>query len=196
MALMTTSPGVDARLQPRGLGALLALGGTIGLLASFILTHDKHELALNPNFIPSCNLSAIVSCTNVMKSAQSSAFGFPNPWLGLIAFPIVITLGVLTMGRARLPEWAWAGLQGGVLFGIGFVTWLQVQSLYEINALCPWCMVVWSVTIPIFLYVTIRNLRAWRPGNPVAEFLRDWHALILILWYATIITAIYLRFYN
>lgn len=195
MALMTTSAGVEARHQPRGLGALLAVGASIGLLASFVLTHDKHELALNPNFIPSCNLSAIVSCTNVMKSHQSSAFGFPNPWLGLMFFPIVVTIGVLVMARTEFPEWIWAGLQAGVLFGIGLVTWLQFQSLYEISALCPWCMVVWSVTFPIFLYVTVRNLRAWHPGNPVAEFLRDWHALILILWYVAIVSAIYLRFY-
>lgn len=183
------------RHQPRGLGALLTFGAGIGLIASYILTHDKHELALNPNFVPNCNLSAIVSCTNVMKSSQSSAFGFPNPWIGLMAFPVVITIGVLLLARTDVPEWIWGGLQAGVIFGIGFVSWLQFQSLYEINALCPWCMVVWSMTFPIFLYVTLRNLRAWLPGNGVVEFLNNWHALILILWYVAVITAIYLRFY-
>lgn len=189
------STGTETPHVPRGLGALFAGGGLIGLVASYVLTHDKLELLKNPAFVPSCDFSSVLSCTNVMKSGQSSAFGFPNPLLGLIGFSIVITLGVLLVAKVDFPEWIWAGLQVGVGFSIGFVFWLQYQSLYQISALCPWCMVVWSVTIPIFLYVTLRNLRAWIPGNPVVEFLRNWHALILILWYIAIAAAIFFRFY-
>jgi len=192
---MTISTGTEAPHSPRGLGALLTGGGLVGLIAAYTLTHDKIELFKNPDYVPSCNFSAILSCTNVMKSEQSSAFGFPNPLLGLIGFSVVITLGVLLLAKTDFPEWVWAGLQVGVLFGVAFVTWLQYESIYQISALCPWCMVVWSVTIPIFLYVTLRNLRAWIPGNPVVEFLRDWHALVLALWYIAIGTAIFIRFY-
>lgn len=192
---MTTSTGVEAPHLPRGLGALLAGGGLVGLVASFTLTFDKLELLKNPDFVPSCDFGAILSCTNIMKSAESSAFGFPNPLLGLIGFSIVITLGVLLLAKIDFPEWVWAGLQVGVLFGVGSVTWLQYESLYDIGALCPWCMVVWSVTIPMFLYVTLRNLRAWIPGNRFVGFLRDWHTLILILWYIAIAAAIFFRFY-
>ncbi|MGZ5367474.1 vitamin K epoxide reductase family protein [Aeromicrobium sp.] len=189
------STGAEAPHSPRGLGALLVGGGALGLIAAFQLTLDKLKLAENPDYIPSCNFSSILSCTNIMKSAESSAAGFPNPWIGLMLFPIVITLGVLLMAKVDFPEWVWVGLQAGVLFGVGFVTWLQYESLYDISALCPWCMLVWAVTIPIFLYVTLRNLRAWFPGNRVVEFLRDWHALVLVLWYITIGTLIFFRFY-
>ncbi|MDQ3156337.1 MAG: vitamin K epoxide reductase family protein [Actinomycetota bacterium] len=192
---MTTSTGAEAPHSPRGLGALLTGGGVVGLMAAFVLTHDKLELLKNPDFVPSCNISAVLNCTNIMKSDQAGVFGFPNPLLGLIGFAVVITLGVLLMAKVDFPEWVWAGLQAGVLFGVGFVTWLQYQSLYEISALCPWCMLVWAVTIPIFLYVTLRNLRAWIPGNRFVEFLRDWHALVLILWFIAIATLIFFRFY-
>jgi len=192
---MTTSTGTEAPHLPRGLGALLAGGGIVGLVAAFTLTYDKLELIKNPDYVPSCNFSAVLSCTNIMKSPESSVFGFPNPLLGLIGFSVVVTLGVLLLARLDFPEWVWVGLQAGVLFGVAFVTWLQYQSLYDITALCPWCMVVWAVTIPMFLYVTLRNLRAWIPGNPVVEFLRNWHALILILWYIDIAAAIFFRFY-
>lgn len=195
IALMTTSTGAEAPHSPRGLGALLTVGGIAGLVGSFVLTHDKLELLKNPDYIPSCNISAIVNCTSVMKSNQAEVFGFPNPLIGLTFFAMIITLGVFVLAKVDFPEWVWAGLQIGVLFGIGFVTWLQYQTIYQISALCPWCMLVWAVTIPIFLYVTIRNLRAWVPGNRVVEFLRDWHALILILWYLAIATAIFFRFY-
>lgn len=181
--------------MPRGLGALLTVGGLVGLVASYVLAHDKLELLKNPDFVPSCDFGAILSCTNVMKSVESNAFGFPNPFLGLMGFPVVITLGVLLLAKVDFPEWVWAGLQVGATFGIGFVFWLQFQSLYDISALCPWCMVVWTVTIPIFFYVTLRNLRAWVPGNRVVEFLREWHALILALWFIAIATLIFFRFY-
>lgn len=195
MALMTTSTVAEASHSPRGLGALLTGGGVAGLVASFVLTHDKLELLKNPDYVPSCNISAVVNCTSVMKSDQAELFGFPNPLIGLTFFAVVTTLGVLVLAKVDFPEWVWAGFQVGVLFGIGFVTWLQYETIYQISALCPWCMVAWSVTIPIFLYVTLRNLRAWFAGNRVVEFLRDWHALILILWYLAIATAIYFRFY-
>ena len=197
---MTSTPGVTepiqhTRHQPRGLAALLTLGGIAGLVSAFMLTHDEFKIAQDPNFVPSCNINAIVSCASVMKSDQAIVFGFPNPWIGMLVFPIVITIGVLLLAKVDFPEWIWAGLQAGVLFGVGFVTWLQYQTTYNIGALCPWCMVVWAVVIPTFLYVTIRNLRAWIPGHPVVEFLRDWHVLILALWYVLIATLIYFHFW-
>lgn len=195
MAMMTTSPGVEARHLPRGLGALLTLGGIGGLIAAYMLTNDELQLAKNPNFIPSCNISAIVSCTNVMKSDQATVFGFPNPWIGLMAFPVLITIGVLLLAKVDFPEWFWAGLQAGVLFGVAFVTWLQYQTIYNIGSLCPWCMLAWIVVIPSFIYVTLRNLRAWIPGHPVVEFLRDWSLLILLLWYVLIGSLIYFHFW-
>ena len=192
---MTNSIGTGVRHQPRGLAALLAVGGIVGLAASFTLTYDKLELLRNPGFVPSCDFGSVLSCSNIMKTGEAEVFGFPNSLLGLIGFSVIITLGVLLLAKIDFPEWVWAGLQVGLVFGIFSVHWLIFESLYDIGSLCPWCMVVWSVTIPIFLYVTIRNLRAWIPGNRVVEFLRNWHALILILWFIGISTAIFFRFY-
>jgi uncharacterized membrane protein len=42
---------------------------------------------------------------------------------------------------------------------VGFCTWLQYQSLYEINALCLWCSLAWVATIFMFWYVTAHNVR-------------------------------------
>ena len=189
------STSTDVRREPRGLAALLAVGGIVGLAASFTLTYDKLELLRNPDFVPSCDFGSVLSCSNIMKTSEAEVFGFPNSLLGLIGFSIIITLGVLLMAKIDFPEWVWAGLQVGLVFGILAIHWLIIQSLYGIGSLCPWCMVVWAVTIPIFLYATIRNLRAWIPGNRVVEFLRNWHALILILWFIAIAAAIFFRFY-
>ncbi len=105
-----------------------------------------------------------------------------------------MTIGVLLLARVKLPTFVWGGLQAGVIFGIGFVTWLQYQSIYDIHGLCPYCMVVWSITIPIFIWVTARNLRAYAPNNPVSRFVGDWTLLINILWYVAVISAIWFKF--
>ena len=182
----------------RGLGLLLTIGGAIGLLSAVILIIEKvsylqDKVDGKPTDL-SCDLNAFVSCGGVINTDQASAFGFPNPIIGVAGFAVVVTLGVLVLARVQLPGFVWAGLQAGVLFGIGFVTWLQTQSIYDIGKLCPWCMVVWSVMIPIFVWVTARNLRAYAPDNAVSRFVGDWTLLINILWYVAVIAAIWFEF--
>lgn len=181
--------------RPLALAWLLLVGGAIGLAASFTLSLEKIRLLEQKNYVPSCNFSVIFNCLNIMKTDQASLFGFPNPFIGLMGFAVVITLGVVLLAGARLPEWVWAGLQVGATLGFAFVCWLQYESLYVIGSLCPWCMVVWAVTIPIFWYVTLRNLSTWAPGSRVVGFLRDWHALILALWFIGLATLIFFRFF-
>ena len=79
-----------------------------------------------------------------MKSQQAEAFGFPNPMLGLVTYAIIIGVGMSLLAGARFPRWYWLTMNAGMLFGVGFCTWLMIQSLYEINALCLWCCLAWS----------------------------------------------------
>ncbi|WP_329339069.1 vitamin K epoxide reductase family protein [Streptomyces sp. NBC_00663] len=137
----------------RGFAVLLVLTGAAGLLASWVITLDKFKLLEDPDFTPGCSLNPVVSCGSVMQSDQASAFGFPNPMLGLVAYAVVICVGVSLWAGARFPGWYWLGFLAGCLFGIGFVSWLQFQSLYRINALCLWCCLAWAATILLFWYV-------------------------------------------
>ncbi|MDX6275967.1 MAG: hypothetical protein QOJ72_95 [Nocardioidaceae bacterium] len=182
----------------RALGWLMTIGGALALYAATILTIDK--LTLLQDKIDGtvkqlgCDRNAFVSCSAVMDSDQAHAFGFANSIIGIGAFAVVLTLGVLVLARVELPGFIWVGLQVGVLFGIGFVTWLQSQSIYEIGKLCPWCMVVWSVMIPLFVLVTARNLRAWSPTGAISRLVNDWTLLIVILWYVAVIAAVWFKF--
>lgn len=178
----------------RGLGLLLTIGGAIGLLSAAILIIEKINLLEKPKEALACDINPFVSCGNVINTDQASVFGFPNPLMGVAGFAIVATLGVLLIAGTRLPSFVWLGLQAGTIFGIGFVTWLQYQSIYDIQSLCPYCMVVWSVTIPIFVWTTARNLRVFAPGNPVSRFVGNWTLLINILWYVAVISAIWFKF--
>ncbi|MFD3916301.1 vitamin K epoxide reductase family protein [Streptomyces sp. NPDC058603] len=143
----------------RAFALLLVITGAAGLLAAWVITLDKFKLLEDPAFTPGCSLNPVVSCGNIMKSDQASAFGFPNPMLGLVTYAVVIFIGVGLLAGARYRNWFWLGLNAGTLFGVGFCTWLQYQSLYTINSLCLWCCLAWVATILMFWYVTSHNIR-------------------------------------
>jgi uncharacterized membrane protein len=159
----------------RAFALLLLVTGAAGLLASWIITLDRFKLLEDPDFTPGCSLNPVVSCGSVLESDQAEVFGFPNPMLGLVAYGVVICVGLSLLAGARFPRWYWLAFDAGCLFGVGFVTWLQFESLYRINALCLWCCLAWAATIPLFWYVTSFAVRRGflpAPG-PVRRFLDE-----------------------
>lgn len=177
---------------------VLVVGGILGLIAAFELTVEKVRVLSDPTYIPACDLNPVLSCGSVIITAQAEVFGFPNPVLGLTSFTVVITLGVLLAGRVAMPRWVWLGLNAGALLGFGFVQWLVWQSLYSIGALCPWCMVVWTVTAPIFVWVTSANLLSGRLPTPeswssAVSALVGLRGLILAAWYVIVLGLIFVR---
>jgi uncharacterized membrane protein len=155
----------------RGFALLMVITGVAGLLPSWVITLDKFKLLEDPGFTPGCSLNPVVACGSVMKSDQASAFGFPNPMLGLAAYAVVTCVGMSLLAGARFPRWYWLTFQAGTLFGVGFCTWLQFQSLYRINALCLWCCLAWIATLIMFWYVTSFTVRSGFLPAPV--WLRD-----------------------
>src|ERR1700754_4405246 len=117
----------------RSIGWILTVTGGIGALAAFALILDRIALLENPAHVPSCSISPLLSCGPVMASPQAEVFGFPNPLIGLVAFPVVATTGVVILAGANLPRWYWLGLQAGATSGVVFVHWLIFQSLYRIG---------------------------------------------------------------
>jgi len=172
----------------RALPWILIIGGTIALICAFIITIEKIHLLQDPHFVPSCDLNPVISCGSVMASKQSNAFGFPNPLIGLMAFPVVITTGILMLAGVKFKRWYMVGLQLGTVFGIGFIHWLFFQSTYRINALCPYCIVVWIITITTFWYVLLYNLRQKYITLPAkmqgfGAYIQKHHLDILFLWF-------------
>lgn len=179
----------------------LAAGGIIGFLASAVLLIERIKLAQDSAYVPSCSINPVLSCGSVMETAQAALLGFPNPIIGVAAFPVVVTTGVVVLAGGRLARWYWLGLQAGVSAALLLVSWLAFQSIYRIGALCPYCMVVWSVVIPIFWYVTLRNLAQGAfggrlPGSRVATVLGEWHAPLLLVPFAVLLGLIVERFWS
>lgn len=196
-APLTTEPSPPARRTPW----VLVLGGAVGLVAATVLLIEKIKLIEDPDYIPSCSINPILSCGSIMRTDQAEAFGFPNPIIGVAGFAVVLTVGLAVFAGATFARWFWLGLQVGVTFGVGFVHWLVFQSLYRIDALCPYCMVVWAVTIPLFWYVTLHNvrqghLRLRRVASRVAAAAEEYHGVALTAWYLVIIGLVGQRFWD
>ncbi len=138
----------------------MLIAGVIGLAAALTLTIEKIELLIDPDYVPTCSINPVLSCGSVMITPQASVFGFPNPLIGIVAFSVVVVTGVLAVAKVALPRWYWAGLAAGALLGAAFVHWLIFQSLYRIGALCPYCMVVWAVTIPLLVVAAVDRAAA------------------------------------
>lgn len=174
-----------------GLGATKRFGftflvlSTVGLIFSALIMHDKLQLALNPDFQPACTINEVISCTDVMASDQASVFGFANPFIGLIGFPVTMTLGVMLIVGAKLPRWMWYCVLAGLALGVVFVHWLAYAAIYQIGALCPYCMAVWAATLPMFVMTLVHFLREQRreAGEDVPHSALGMPLLVVIAWY-------------
>ncbi|MFZ1323555.1 MAG: vitamin K epoxide reductase family protein [Candidatus Saccharimonadales bacterium] len=184
----------------RSIGYSLAILGITGFIAALTLAIEKIELISNPSYTPSCNFSPLLSCGSVMNTPQAEVFGFPNPLIGIASFAIITTIGMAILSGAKFKRWFWLGLQAGTVFGVSFISWLYYQSVFNIGALCPYCMVVWSVTIPIFWYTTLYNIseghiRLKGAAARAGDFMRRHHGDILFIWFAAGLSIILLRFW-
>lgn len=184
-------------IRPRT-GIAIAVWAAIGLAAAFTLSLDKIKILENPDYRPSCDLNPVLACGSVIRTDQASVFGFPNPFLGLIGFSILLTLGVLMASNVRLPRWVLNGAALGGIGGIVFVHWLAYHSLYEINALCPWCLVVWTVTMPLAVWFLLLAGSRSRSDNVafLAVQIWPWRFAAVAGWYLLVIVLITVRFWD
>ncbi len=188
-------PGGPGVAVPRASAWWVLIAGVIGLTAASTLLIEKIEMLVNPAYVPTCSINPVLSCGSVMVTPQASLFGFPNPLIGVVSFSVVVVTGVLAVAGIRLPRWYWIGLTVGTALGAVFVQWLAFQSLYRIGALCPYCMVVWSVTIPLLVVVASIALQPLA-GNPVARFVYHWRWPLVALWFTGVLLAILARFWD
>lgn len=185
----------------RVLFVTMLIFGIIGLVVSFILSIEEFKIIKNPAAVLSCSINAVLDCSGVMKTWQASVFGFPNMFIGLMAFPVVITTAVVALAGARLPRLFWRAAT--ICFGLGmlFSYWLFFSSVYVIEILCPWCLVITLTTTILFetvlrysLLENVFNLPG-RAHDSVMRFVsKDFDKLMTASWIVLLAVLVFLKF--
>lgn len=187
-----------ALMRQKPFSIALLIMGVVGWLASGTLTLERLELYKNANHVASCDFGLFLSCTSLMKTSQASLFGFPNPFLGVVGFAVVITVAMVLLAGASLPRWFMNGLQVGVTAALALITFFWITSVYVVMTLCPWCMVVWAMIIPMFLLVTAYNLYngnlVKNPSEKLKSFVSGWWWIVAVILIVGIIGSILIRF--
>jgi uncharacterized membrane protein len=181
-------------------GTMLAFGIT-GLIASFVLAFEEFHLLKNPDAVLSCSFNLVLNCATVMKTWQASAFGFPNMFIGLMGFPIVITIALLGLSQVKFPRWFLIGAEIGYVFWTLFAYWLFFNSVFVIQVLCPWCLVVTfsmtmlaaTITRYNFLQNTF-NLSTKVHKKITTFFEKDYDKLTVAAWVVILIALVFIKF--
>jgi len=174
----------------------LIVTGIVGWWAAFSLTLDKIAVLKHPDAVLDCNVSVLVQCGKNLGSWQGSVLGFPNPIIGLAAWIAPIIVGVSLLAGARFARWYWVLFNLGVAGAMAFVIWLMSQSIFVLGTLCPWCMLTWSMVIPLFFTVTVRNAAEGVFGERLRSIGRAavrWLVPATVIAYAVVLVVAQLR---
>ena len=171
------------------------------LIAAFTLSVEKIQKLMNPKVELSCSINLVLDCGKVMETTQSHVFGFPNMFIGLMAYPILIAVALLGLSGVRMPRWYMRTANIGILLGALFAYWLFFSSLYVIQILCPWCLVVtFSTTLILaaFTHINLRN-NVWnlRKGTDakIQRFLSGgYDKLVTFGWVVLLIALVFAKF--
>jgi uncharacterized membrane protein len=199
MAKKTIAPTTER--SNTGIFLTMLIAGILALTAAFTLTVEKFHLYENPDAVLSCSINAVLNCSTVMQTWQSHVFGFPNMLIGLMAFAVVITVAVIGLARVQLPRWFTIAANIGFLLGAIFSYWLFFQSVYVIQVLCPWCLLVTTTTTLIFSSMLHYNLKhnvfrfKQSTNEKVQKFLAGgYHQMVIIGWFVLLFALVYLKF--
>jgi uncharacterized membrane protein len=190
----------EKRTRVFSFGVML-IGGLAALTAAFVLTLEKFHLYEDPNAILSCSINIVLNCTTVMQTWQSSVFGFPNMIIGLMAYAVVVTVALAGLSGVKFPRWWLITANVGFLLGLLFAYWLFFQSVYAIEVLCPWCLIVTTATTLIFSGMLHYNLKQnvfglkEQANAKVQKFLAGgFHQMIVLSWIALMVVLVILKF--
>jgi uncharacterized membrane protein len=173
----------------------------IALTAAFVLSVEEIHIIKNPDAVLSCTFNLILDCSKVMQTWQASVFGFPNMFIGLMAYPVIVTIAILGLAGTQFPRLFLKLANIGFLLGTIFAYWLFFNSVYVIQILCPWCLVVTFSTTLILATMTHYNLRQntfgfkKKANGKIQVFLnKDYHKVIVASWIVIMVALVIIKF--
>lgn len=181
---------------PAALAVFWIVTGLGGWVVSFLLFLEYIGQLTDRMPLISCQVSAIVTCTPNLLSPGGNLLGFTNSVIGVTLFLGPVFAGASAFAApAGMRRWYWRVFGIFVLGGFLLVHLFAYRSVFEYGSLCPWCMVVWLVAIPLFWFTFGWMLRdgVWGRPSRAGGVLLQWAPLITVVDYAVIAVAAQLR---
>jgi uncharacterized membrane protein len=181
---------------------VILVAAFFALIAAFVLSLEKIHLLQTPDAVLSCSFNLVLDCSTVMRSPQSAVFfGIPNMFIGLMAFPVIVAVAIAGLWGTKFPKKFLVTANIGVLLGTIFAYWLFFQSLYVIQVLCPWCLIVTTTCTFMLAGFTHLNLKQdnfnlkKELNEKVQKFLKaGYHQLIVASWIVLMIALVFIKF--
>lgn len=190
---MTSSAApVAAFRPPRAMAIWWAVAGFAGWTVSFLLYHEYIGQLTGGDALISCNISPVVTCGPNLLSPGGNLLGFSNSILGMVLFTgPIFAAAAGCAAPAGLRAWFWRTFALFVTAAFVLVHFFAYRSVFEYSSLCPWCMIIWLVTIPLFFTVAGWTLRAGVWGTrgrttQIGAAILSWLPLIVIVDYLLI----------
>lgn len=181
----------------RAVAILFIVLGLAGWIVSFLLYLEYTGQLMGTEPLISCQLSVVVTCGPNLLSPGGNLLGFSNSILGITLFLGPVFAGVSALATpGGMRAWYWRTFGIFVLGGFALVHFFAWRSIYEYGSLCPWCMIVWLVTIPLFWVTLGWQFRdgVWgKAPERLGAAILSWSPLIVILDYLLIAVAAQLR---
>ena len=111
-----------------------------------------HRLLFDPRYASFCDINSTVSCSEVLLSRYSTAYGVPIAIYGAIWFAgILVLLGAATWGGETLRENVPGYVFALSTAGLAIVLYLAYVSFAVLRVYCPLCLTADAAVVGLFI---------------------------------------------
>ncbi|MEU7991836.1 vitamin K epoxide reductase family protein [Rothia amarae] len=177
---------------------LSLLTGILAFASSAMLVYEHLQIAKDASHVSVCDMNAILNCGTVMRTPFAEAFGFPNPYIGLVGYAITITIATAMLAGARFSRWYWLCMNVGHVLAFCFILYLWFNTTFVIGALCLFCMIVWIMQTILMVKTTAYNIQTGVIPAPehIRHAVAGWSWFVVILIFVLLFGIIIIHFFD
>ena len=167
----------DARDARPGIPTLVLLIvlAIIAMAASAELVLSEIQTLKQPAAHLGCDLNPLIGCSASLTTWQAHLlFGIPNALVGVGLFAGLAGVFLAWCG-GWVSRWLALLIEAGLTAGMVLIVFFLHQSIFEFTKLCPFCFIVWTCTIVLWVQLGAALMRlGWL--FPDTGFARIWAA--------------------
>jgi uncharacterized membrane protein len=169
--------------SPRALWTTGLVAAVAGIVLTGLQIVERIAILKDPAVELSCDVSDVISCSNVLSAWQSSVIlGIPNAFIGAVMFSLFLATCLAGAMGSTLSRPYLRTVLGLALFFAAFATWFMLETGFAIGALCVWCTGIITAVAVIGACLTRILARTAPDSAPFATARRS--GLDVVLWAA------------